>query len=168
MKHETGFSEVAQAFFKEMSLPHSYPKAALLEAETYAEPVADKHRIDLRSTYIVTIDPADAKDHDDAISLEKLPNGNWKLGVHIADVSEYVPLDSALDVEALRRAYTQYLPWTAAPMLPQRLSGDLCSLLEGRERLAFSCMMDVSAKGELLKYDFVETFIKVARFHSYE
>ncbi len=170
VKHEVGFSEVAQAFFKELHLPHSYPKAALLEAEASPEPVweAHKKRLDLRSTYIVTIDPADAKDHDDAISLEKLPNGNWKLGVHIADVSEYVPLDSPLDEEALRRAYTQYLPWTAAPMLPQRLSGDLCSLLEGKERLAFSCMMDVNAKGELLKYEFVETFIQVSRFHSYE
>jgi ribonuclease R len=83
-------------------------------------------------------------------------------------VSEYVPLDGPLDEEALRRSYTQYLPWTAAPMLPQRLSGDLCSLLEGKDRLAFSCFMEVDADGTLGKFEFVETFIRVSRFHSYQ
>src|SRR5690606_1302844 len=102
------------------------------------------------------------------LSLEKLPDGRWKLGVHIADVSEYVSLDGHLDEEALRRGYTQYLPWTSAPMLPQRLSGDLCSLLEGRDRLAFSCFMEVDADGTLRKYHFEETFIRVSRFHSYQ
>src|SRR5690606_12025250 len=70
--------------------------------------------------------------------------------------------------ESLRRAFTQYLPWTAAPMLPQRLSGDLCSLLEGKDRLAFSCIMEVGEDGTLRRHEFVETFIRVARFHSYE
>ncbi len=170
MRHEPAFSEVSQAFFKMAGLPHAYPKKAMLEADANPEPVweAHGHRLDLRSEHIVTIDPKDAKDHDDALSLQRLPNGNWKLGVHIADVSEYVPLDGPLDEEAQRRAFTQYLPWTAVPMLPQRLSGDLCSLLEGRERLAFSCFMEVSPKGELLRYEFVETFIRVAKFYSYE
>jgi ribonuclease R len=170
VRHTATFSEVSQAFLKDMGLPQGYPKAAMREAEQSPEPVwmGDKRRMDLRAQYIVTIDPADAKDHDDAISLEKLSNGNWKLGVHIADVSEYVSLDGALDEEALRRSFTQYLPWTAVPMLPQRLSGDLCSLLEGRERLAFSCLMEVDDAGKLVKFDFNETFIKVARFYSYE
>lgn len=170
VRHDLAFSEVSQFFLKEMGLPHAYPKPAMHEAAQSPEPVwaAHRHRLDLRSDYIVTIDPADARDHDDAISLARLPDGRWKLGVHIADVSEYVPLDGPLDEEALRRSFTQYLPWTAVPMLPERLSGDLCSLLEDRDRLAFSCFMEVSRTGELLRFEFVETIIRVARFYSYE
>jgi ribonuclease R len=169
-REELDFAEVSKMFFKRHGIPAGYPKRALAEAAEQPEPVWENHskRRDLRGEHIVTIDPADAKDHDDAISLEKLPDGSWKVGVHIADVSEYVALDGALDEEALHRGYTQYLPWTAAPMLPQRLSGDLCSLLEGRDRLAFSCFMEVAPDGELKKYTFEETFIRVARFHSYE
>jgi ribonuclease R len=169
-KDALDFAEVSKAFFRQYGIPVGYPKRALAEAADAPEPVWENHgkRLDRRDEYIVTIDPADAKDHDDALSLEKLPDGHWKLGVHIADVSEYVPLDGPLDEEALRRSYTQYLPWTAAPMLPQRLSGDLCSLLEGRDRLAFSCFMEVAADGTLGKFEFVETFIRVSRFHSYQ
>jgi ribonuclease R len=169
-REEMDFAEVSKAFFKRHGIPAGYPKRAMAEAADQPEPVWENHRkrLDLRAEHIVTIDPADAKDHDDAISLEKLPDGRWKLGVHIADVSEYVALDGPLDDEALHRGYTQYLPWTAAPMLPQRLSGDLCSLLEGRDRLAFSCFMEVGVDGQLGKYEFTETFIRVARFYSYE
>lgn len=170
VREDLDFGEVSRQFFKRHGIPPGYPKRALAEAADQPEPVWENHtgRRDMRDEYIVTIDPPDAKDHDDALSLEKRPDGTWKLGVHIADVSEYVSLDGALDEEALRRAYTQYLPWTAAPMLPQRLSGDLCSLLEGQDRLAFSCFMDVAADGTLLNYEFEETFIRVARFHSYQ
>jgi ribonuclease R len=169
-QEDLDFAEVSKAFFRLHGIPAGYPKRAMAEAADMPEPAWENHRkrLDLRGEHIVTIDPADAKDHDDAISLEKLPGGGWKLGVHIADVSEYVPLDGPLDEESLRRAFTQYLPWTAAPMLPQRLSGDLCSLLEGKDRLAFSCIMEVAADGELKRHEFVETFIRVARFHSYE
>lgn len=167
---ETDFADVSRAFFKRHGIPAGYPKAATAEAMAQPEPVFDQQaaRLDLRGEHIVTIDPPEAKDHDDALSLEKLPDGRWKLGVHIADVSEYVRLDGHLDEEALRRAYTQYLPWTAAPMLPQRLSGDLCSLLEGRDRLALSCFMEVGADGTLESYRFEETFIRVTRFYSYQ
>ncbi len=167
---ETDFADISRAFFKRHGIPAGYPKAATAEAAAQPEPVWERHRArrDLRGEHIVTIDPPDAKDHDDALSLEKLPDGRWKLGVHIADVSEYVPLDGALDEESLRRAYTQYLPWTAAPMLPQRLSGDLCSLLEGQDRLALSCFMEVSADGTLESWRFEETFIRVTRFYSYQ
>lgn len=169
-REDLDFSEVSKAFFRQHGIPAGYPRRALAEAAEAPEPVWENHRkrLDLRGEYIVTIDPPDAKDHDDALSLERLPGGRWKLGVHIADVSEYVPLDGPLDEEALRRGYTQYLPWTAAPMLPQRLSGDLCSLLEGRDRLAFSCFMEVEPDGTLAKFEFVETFIRVSRFHSYQ
>ncbi len=164
------FSDVAQAFFKDRGLPHGYPKRALHQAALPPEPVWEeyRHRLDLREWHIVTIDPLDAKDHDDAVSLERLPDGRWKLGVHIADVGEYVPQDGALDEEAAHRAFTQYLPWTAVPMLPPRLSTDLCSLLEGRERLAFSCFLEVGSDGALQRFEFAETFLRVARFYSYE
>ena len=168
--HDIVFQDVAKAFFKEHGLPYGYPKKALAEAAAFPEPVFESHpdRIDYRARHVITIDPATAKDHDDAISLERKPDGTWLLGVHIADVSEYVPEGGDLDRESLQRAFTQYLPWTAAPMLPQRLSSDLCSLLEHRERLAFSCLMEVAPDGELVDFEFAETFIRVAKFYSYE
>jgi ribonuclease R len=170
LSQDIAFEDVSRAFSREFGIPFGYPKDAMQEAGEFPEPVFEAYpnRRDLRATYIITIDPSTAKDHDDAISLERKANGNWILGVHIADVAEYVTEASALDEESLNRAFTQYLPWTAAPMLPQRLSSDLCSLLEGRERLAFSCIMEVDSKGEVKKFDFVETFIKVAHFYSYE
>ena len=115
------FSDVSKAFFKEYMLPSGYSKRAMQEAAEFPEPVweALEGRKDMRHVYVVTIDPSTAKDHDDAISLER-KGGNWSLGVHIADVSEYVRPDSDIDNEALKRAFTQYLPWTAVPMLPQR------------------------------------------------
>ncbi len=170
LSQDVDFEAVSKAFFKEYGLPFSYPKAAMEEAGAFPEPVfeANSQRLDLRAKHIITIDPSTAKDHDDAISLERKKNGNWILGVHIADVAEYVTEDSELDEESVKRAFTQYLPWIAAPMLPQRLSSDLCSLLENRDRLAFSCMMEVDSQGEVKSFDFVETFIRVAHFYSYE
>ncbi|HKP95172.1 MAG TPA: RNB domain-containing ribonuclease [Fibrobacteria bacterium] len=170
LKEDIPFAEVSKHFFKEYALPYGYPKRALQEAGSFPEPVFENYedRRDFRSTHIITIDPSTAKDHDDAISLQRKKDGSWLLGVHIADVAEYVASDTSLDDEAVQRAFTQYLPWTAAPMLPQRLSSDLCSLLEGRERLAFSCMMEVSPDGELKSFEFVESFIRVERFYSYE
>jgi len=170
LRREADFSEVSQKFFKEHGLTLGYPRKATHEVTGYAEPLFNGKdgRVDLRQVHIVTIDPSTARDHDDAISLERLEKGQWRLGVHIADVSEYVSEGSALDQEALRRSFTQYLPWTAMPMLPPRLSTDLCSLREGVDRLAFSCFMDVDPRGNLLKYRFVESFIRVAKFYSYE
>ncbi|MEO7780148.1 MAG: RNB domain-containing ribonuclease [Fibrobacteria bacterium] len=170
LKEDIPFIEVSKHFFKEYALPYGYPKRALQEAGEFPEPVFENYpdRKDFRATHIITIDPSTAKDHDDAISLQRKKDGSWLLGVHIADVAEYVGSDSSLDNEAVTRAFTQYLPWTAAPMLPQRLSSDLCSLLEGRERLAFTCLMEVAPDGELKSYDFVESFIRVEHFYSYE
>lgn len=170
LEEEISFAEVSKQFFHENHLPHGYPKKALQDAGSFPEPVWEmlENRTDFRDQHIITIDPSTAKDHDDAISLQRRKDGTWLLGVHIADVAEYVGPDTALDHEALERAFTQYLPWTAAPMLPQRLSSDLCSLLEGRERLAFSCMMEVAHDGSLKKFDFVESFIRVEHFYSYE
>lgn len=164
------FEEVSQRFFREYRLPRHYPKKAASEALAFADPRIEDFpgRLDLRPVKIVTIDPKTARDHDDAISLERLSSGNWSLGVHIADVAEYVEAGSEIDLEARSRAFTQYLPWTAAPMLPARLSSDLCSLLMGRDRLALSCLMEVDGAGEVVKAQFVETLIRVERFYAYE
>ncbi|MDQ3003018.1 MAG: RNB domain-containing ribonuclease, partial [Fibrobacterota bacterium] len=120
LREEVPFSEVSKHFFKEYGLPHGYPKQALAEAGTFPEPVFEDYadREDFRGLHIVTIDPSTAKDHDDAISLERKQDGTWLLGVHIADVAEYVTPDTSIDNEAVARAFTQYLPWMAAPMLP--------------------------------------------------
>ncbi len=167
---EISFPEVSRAFFKNFHLTSAYPAKALEEADAFPEPEFDPQgkRRDYRHLHVVTIDPVTARDHDDAISLERLPNGNWQVGVHIADVAEYVKSDSSIDKEAQKRAFTQYLPWTAAPMLPHRLSSDLCSLLEGKDRFAFSCMMEVDGMGEVKHYEFVESMIRVAKFYAYE
>ena len=102
-----------------------------------------KKRRDLRDLTIITIDPDDAKDFDDALSLEKLSNGNMRLGVHIADVTAYVEEDSALDKEALKRATSTYLVDRVVPMLPESLSNVICSLQPNVTRLAFSVFLSL-------------------------
>ncbi len=117
-------------------------------------------RIDFRSKRCFTIDPADAKDHDDAVSLERKANGNYLLGVHIADVSYYVKENSALDQEALKRGNSIYLVDRVIPMLPEGLSNDLCSLKPNRNRLTLSCLLELDPEGELVKYQITEGVIR--------
>ncbi|MDR2731928.1 MAG: RNB domain-containing ribonuclease [Fibromonadaceae bacterium] len=134
-----------------------------LSKESFAK---DKNREDFRHLHIVCIDPDGAKDHDDAISVEETKSG-YILGVHIADVSHFVKPFSALDKEAQERAYTQYLPWTAVPMLPEILSADLCSLREDENRFSFSCIISLDKKGKMLKYRFAKGIIRVSRSITY-
>jgi ribonuclease R len=124
-------------------------------------------RLDLRGTTVICIDPDGARDHDDAISIEK-KGDNWELGVHIADVSHYVTENTAIDQEALERSFTQYLPWVAMPMLPEELSSGWCSLRENEDRLALSCIMQVSADGVILSYTFAKTVMRVTSSLTYE
>ena len=123
-------------------------------------------RKDLRDWQMVTIDGEDAKDLDDAVSLTK-KGDNYKLGVHIADVTNYVQERSALDREALKRGTSVYLVNKVIPMLPQKLSNGVCSLNEGENRLALSCIMTVNPKGEVIDHEIAETVIKVDRRMSY-
>ncbi|HKI45978.1 MAG TPA: ribonuclease R [Balneolales bacterium] len=118
-----------------------------------------KRRLDLRDKQIFTIDPEDAKDFDDAISFETLDNGNYELGVHIADVSFYLQPDTILDEEAINRATSVYLVDRVIPMLPEKLSNGVCSLRPREDKLTYSCIMEVTPRGELVDYQIQETVI---------
>ena len=127
-----------------------------------------QNRVDLRGTTIFTIDPKTAKDLDDALSCELLEGGNFRVGVHIADVSHFVPLGSPLDDEAKKRATTVYLAQENIPMLPRILADKLCSLEENVDRLAFSVSWILSPQGDILEESFFKSIIRSARKFAYE
>ena len=125
-------------------------------------------RIDFRNKTVFTIDPVDAKDFDDALSIEELENGHLRLGVHIADVTHYVQSGSALDEEAHKRATSIYLVDRVIPMLPERLSNGVCSLRPKEDKLCYSCFMEVNHKAELVRYEIKETVIHSDHRFTYE
>lgn len=157
------------AILKEFRLPATFPQDVLDEAEKYRQPgnTVPKGRTDLRKEVIVTIDPDDARDFDDALSLRDAGDGNLELGVHIADVSHYVKEGSALDREALLRGNSTYLVDCVVPMLPERLSNDICSLVPNKPRFAFSVFMTFSSRGNLKDYRIEETVIQSKRRFTY-
>ena len=143
-------------------LPEEFPKKILEEAQKVAQPIPQEEidrRLDIRDLNIFTIDGEDAKDLDDAISIERLSNGNFKLGVHIADVTHYVHEKSKLDKEALKRATSVYLVDTVIPMLPKTLSNGVCSLNPHEDKLTLSVFMEIDRKGNVQQYDIKETII---------
>ncbi|GAB4319933.1 MAG: ribonuclease R [Candidatus Zixiibacteriota bacterium] len=147
-----------------------FPKRVNDEVRAFPEKLSAKEiaeREDLRSLELFTIDPADAKDHDDACSLERVGN-HWRLGVHIADVSYYVRPNTELDREAYDRGTSVYLVDRVIPMLPVRLSNNLCSLKPNVDRPAVSCMIDLSESGEILSYRFVRSMIHSQARLSYD
>ncbi|MCC6572831.1 MAG: RNB domain-containing ribonuclease [Planctomycetes bacterium] len=143
----------------------------LEEAETLPDDPSSesrKGRIDLRELPVITIDPKDAKDHDDAVSVELFDGGLVRLGVHIADVSHYVRPGTALDREAQDRATSVYLPGRTIPMLPEKLSAGLCSLMDGLDRLAKSCFITYDAAGAVVRREVVNSVIRVRKYLTYE
>ena len=138
-------------------LVDGYPQAAVDEAASLAVDVegalADPLRRDIRDRFAITIDPVDARDFDDAISVARTVRGGWMLGVHIADVSHYVDWESAIDLEARRRSTSVYLADRVLPMLPERLCNDLCSLRPDEDRLAFTVDIELDAQGRVRTYE---------------
>lgn len=158
-----------ESVYREFQLPRSFPLPAITVAQTVARaPVTVSKRQDFRAWEIVTIDPPDAKDFDDALSLKQLPHGNLLLGVHIADVSAYVLPNSPLDREALERGTSVYLVDGVVPMLPEILSNDMCSLMPGKERLAMSVLMEFTPEGERVAYHITESTICSKRRFTYD
>ncbi len=158
------------AVLAELEIAPAFPREALAEASALRDPRPRDYRgrLDLReTTTVVTIDPVTSRDFDDAISLERRGK-EWLLGVHITDVSHYVRPGSALDREARKRGTSVYLPSRVIPMLPERLSNDLCSLREGVDRLTLSVLLRYDAKGNLLETTFARSVIRSDRRLSYE
>ena len=148
---------------KEYGLPLSFPEEVEEELAGLQDKVGKKElekRLDFRQKNCFTIDPTDAKDHDDAVSLEIKPNGNYLLGVHIADVSYYVKENFPLDREALKRGTSVYLVDRVIPMLPEKLSNQVCSLKPHRMRLTYSVIMELDPQGERLDYRIKESVIQ--------
>ena len=157
---------------RKYDLPTAFPKSVLDEANRIPQSVEQKliqGREDLRDQFIVTIDPDDARDFDDAINVEKIDNtGGWRLGVHIADVSAYVTPDSALDREARRRGNSVYLPDRVIPMLPERLSNGVCSLNPDVDRLTHSVFIEFDKNGRAKNAGFARSVIRSAKRLTYK
>ena len=159
------------AILAEFGLPYVYPKAVetaadKIPAEISAEEIAKRE--DFRKVTTFTIDPKDAKDFDDALSIRKLKDGLWEVGVHIADVTHYVKEGSIIDKEAEKRATSVYLVDRTIPMLPERLCNFICSLRPNEEKLAFSVIFDITEKGEVRDSRIVHTVINSDRRFTYE
>jgi len=165
---ETGVD--VMVVLRHYGIPDDFPDAVLEEAMALPSdprPEDWAGREDLRGRVIVTIDGETARDFDDAVSIERLPGGNFRLGVHIAAVAQYVEDGSALDLEAYRRGTSVYYPERAVPMLPERLSNGLCSLRPGVPRLTLSVFLDIDRGGHILSRRFAETVIQSTRRLTY-
>lgn len=160
-----------EALLIRQNLSAEFPADVLAEAERLPDrvPASDlKGRRDLRKQLVLTIDPDDAKDFDDALSVEPAGNGQWTVGIHIADVSAYVKPGSALDREARRRGNSTYLVGTVLPMLPHNLSDGLCSLVEGEDRLTQSAFITLNEGGKILRTEFASTVIRSRKRLTYK
>ncbi|USK59453.1 ribonuclease R [Peribacillus asahii] len=151
-------------------LPLEFPQEVMDQANAVPDTIAESeigNRRDLRNDVIVTIDGADAKDLDDAVTVTKLDNGNYKLGVHIADVSHYVTEGSPIDREALERGTSVYLVDRVIPMIPHRLSNGICSLNPKVDRFTLSCEMEITPEGEVVQHEIFESVIKTTERMTY-
>ena len=159
------------AILAEFGLPYTYPMAVEKAADRIPEEIPQEEiarREDFRQVTTFTIDPRDAKDFDDALSIRRMENGHWEVGVHIADVTYYVTKGSLIDREAEKRATSVYLVDRTIPMLPERLCNGLCSLRPNEEKLAYSVIFEMTDKAEVKKSRVVHTLIKSDRRFTYE
>jgi len=166
-EHETEIHSI----LAEYGLPYSFPEEVEADADKIDRRVTDEEvakRRDMRNICTFTIDPKDAKDFDDALSIQKLDNGNWEIGVHIADVSHYVVPGTMLDDEAYERATSVYLVDRVVPMLPEVLSNDVCSLRPNEDKFTFSAVFEMNDKAEVVKEWFGRTAIHSDRRFTYE
>lgn len=160
-----------QAIMIETGINYRFPKDVEKEAAAISETISEEiiaGRRDMRNTWTITIDPHDAKDFDDAISLRSLPNGHLEIGVHIADVSHFVAVNSPIDKEAYLRATSVYLVDRVIPMLPEKLSNNVCSLVPHKDRLTFSAIFEFNKKYEIVNSWFGKTVIHSDRRFAYE
>ncbi len=159
-----------KSIIHQFKLPFKFDKNILAETQDLPLSISPDEittRLDLRDELIITIDPEDAKDFDDAISLKKDKKGNWLLGVHVADVSYYVEQNTAVDVEARKRGTSVYLPGTVIPMLPEVLSNGICSLKEGEDRLTKGVFFTYAPDGNLLRFEIKHSVINVKKRLTY-
>jgi ribonuclease R len=159
------------AILAEFELPHKFPEKVDKVAEKIPFEIPEeeyKKRRDFREVTTFTIDPADAKDFDDALSLQKLENGNWEVGIHIADVTHYVTPNSLIDAEAQSRATSVYLVDRVVPMLPERLSKGVCSLRPNEDKLCFSAVFEMTDEAKVVKQWFGKTVIHSNKRFAYE
>jgi ribonuclease R len=168
------FGVDVEIIIRKHHLPHVFPANVLAEASASAEQTVASldaeemgRRRDFRKLHVVTIDGESARDFDDAVLVTPLPNGNWELQVHIADVSYYVRPGTALDLEARLRGTSVYFPDRAIPMLPPQLSSGMCSLRPDEDRLVLSCIMEIDGRGEVLGYEVCEGIIRSAKRMTY-
>ncbi len=167
---EDDFGVDVEIIIRKFHLPHHFPAATLEEAQDVPATISARElhrRHDFRSFPIVTIDGETARDFDDAVLVRMLPNNNFELQVHIADVAQYVTPASALDQEARLRGTSVYFPDRAVPMLPLELSTDICSLRPQVDRLVLSCIMQIDHRGEIVNYDLCEGVIRSAERMTY-
>lgn len=160
-----------QAILSEYDFPLSFPKSVEKEAEQIPDTISKKElasRKDFRDTWTITIDPFDAKDFDDALSLKKIGDNRWEIGIHIADVSHFIHPDSELEKEAYKRATSIYLVDRVVPMLPEKLSNMVCSLRPQEEKLCFSAVFTMNEKAEVLDQWFGKTVIFSDRRFTYQ
>ena len=159
------------AILAEFELPHKFPEKVDKVAEKIPYEIREeeyKKRRDFREVTTFTIDPADAKDFDDALSLQKLENGNWEVGIHIADVTHYVTPNSMIETEAQSRGTSVYLVDRVVPMLPERLSNGVCSLRPNDDKLCFSAVFEITEDAKVVKQWFGKTVIHSNKRYSYE
>ncbi|MBU2491236.1 MAG: ribonuclease R [Bacteroidetes bacterium] len=159
------------ALAREFNLSYIFPQDVLSQAEKIPVEIPEnelKNRVDFRNEDVFTIDPDNAKDFDDAVSIKELNNGNYEIGIHIADVSHFVDNNSSIYNEAYKRGTSVYFVGSVVPMLPERLSNKICSLVPNEDRLTFSVIVEITQRGKVVSYKIDKTVINSKRRFSYK